>query len=122
MGATPTPLASGQGTADAEVRRFLEDGLEQIRRGFEPDLLVLFGSRVRGEPTEWSDIDLVLVSRRFEGMRFLDRMRLFRRELRPHLRTDLHIDALCYTPEEFALKASQPTIVAEAVREGIRII
>ena len=122
MGAVPTPLAPGQDTGDAELRRFLEDGLERIRQRFEPDLLVLFGSRVCGEPDEWSDIDVVLVSRRFEGVRFLDRMRLFRQEVRPHWRTDLHIDALCYTREEFALKASQPTIVAEAVREGVRII
>jgi len=104
--------------ADPEVRRFVDERLSRIREAFAPEAVLLFGSRVRGQSDRWSDIDLVIVSKRFAGMHALDRMRLFDEEIRPHR----HVDALCYTPEEFALKASQPTIVAEAVREGIRII
>jgi len=36
-------------------------------RGIEPDFAVVFGSTVKGESHHWSDIDLVVVSKEFDG-------------------------------------------------------
>ena len=103
---------------DPEIRRFLGESLGRITDRFSPEALLFFGSRVAGLPDEWSDIDLIIVSREFENMRILPRMALFRRVAQPHIR----VDALCYTPEEFEYAVTQPTLVREAFRTGLRII
>jgi len=104
--------------SDPEVQRFLAESLGRIIARFNPQAMVLFGSRVDGTPDEWSDIDLVIVSSEFEGMRVLPRMALFRRTAQPHI----HVDALCYTPSEFEYMMTQPSMVREAVETGLRVI
>jgi predicted nucleotidyltransferase len=103
---------------DPEVQRFLDEWLERIQGAFAPETLMVFGSRVSGIADEWSDIDIVLVSDRFAGLRVLDRLRTFDALIDPHR----HVDVLCLTPEEFARRSHGPTLVAEAVRTGVRII
>ena len=103
---------------DPEVERFLNEWLAPIREAFAPEALFLFGSRVSGSAHDWSDIDIVLVSRRFAGQRTLDRLRTFRELIDPRC----HVDVLCLTPEEFERRRNGPNIVAEAVRTGVRII
>jgi len=103
---------------DAEVQRFLAECLDTIRDAFAPDALVVFGSRVSGTSDEWSDIDIVLVSQRFAGQRALERLRTFDALIDPHR----YVDVLCVTRDEFARRSRGPTIIAEAVRTGVRII
>lgn len=100
---------------DEVLRGFLRDYLERIQELYAPRHLILFGSRARGTARPESDIDLILVSERFQGQRFPSRMGEFLVTLRP----PLHVDALCYTPDEFERLRAQPGIVAEACREGI---
>ena len=102
---------------DPELRRFLDESLERVRSGLEPQKFWLFGSRVTGHPDRWSDIDVLVVSQRFDGMRVLDRLELFDRHARPHR----HVDALCFTPEEYEYQLSQPTLVAEIVKYGLGV-
>ena len=85
---------------DKEIRRFLEESLPRLKRALDPEVLVFFGSRVSGHPDEWSDIDLFIVSRKFENMRVIPRADLFHKVAQPHT----HVDAICYTPEEFERK------------------
>ncbi|MBM3471890.1 MAG: nucleotidyltransferase domain-containing protein [Armatimonadetes bacterium] len=103
---------------DPEVGRFLRECLDPIRAAFAPQALFLFGSRVHAARDEWSDIDILLVSDRFAGQRMLDRLRAFRRQIDPHR----HVDVLCVTPEGFEQRRNGATIIAEAVRTGVRII
>ena len=79
--------------------------------------MILFGSRARGKAREWSDFDLIVVSKAFEGKRFRYRALGFRKEW------DLNypVDFLCYTPKEFRTLAKEPSVVSEALREGISI-
>lgn len=71
------------------------------------DALILVGPRAEGAGDETSDYDLIVVSPDFEGM------------LREK---GSFYDFLCYTPKEFQELSSQPTTVAAAAREGVRII
>jgi len=103
---------------DPEVRRFLTESLGRIVAHFEPEALLLFGSRVENRADEWSDIDLIVVSRRFESVRLLERMRQFRTVARPHIR----VDALCYTPDEFEYIRGQPSMVRRVMETGLRVI
>ncbi len=117
MGETASgePVAEHAKVKDPELRRFLDECLDGIRAGLQPQGFWLFGSRVSGSPDRWSDIDVLVVSERFRDMRVLDRMELFDQHARPHR----HVDALCFTPEEFEFKAAQPTLVAEIVKHGL---
>jgi uncharacterized protein len=79
--------------------------------------LIFFGSRVKGKPHKYSDVDLVVVSRIFKEMKFFERpVKLY-----DYWNLGYPVDFLCYTPEEFEKMKKQITIVREAVREGIEI-
>jgi predicted nucleotidyltransferase len=103
---------------DEEIRRFLEESLEPIRRALGPEILVFFGSRVWGQPDEWSDIDLFIVSREFENMRVIPRADLFHSVAQPHT----HVDAICYTPEEYERMVQEPSLIREIMESGLRVI
>lgn len=100
---------------DPVIQAFLEQKLEIIRSRFEPTALILFGSRIAGAADLYSDIDLIVVSERFRGMRFLDRMV----EFLATVDWRLGLDALCYTPEEFERKRQEGGLVSDACRKGI---
>jgi hypothetical protein len=100
---------------DPEILRFLHECWDRIEATFAPRHFLLFGSRINGVPHEWSDIDLIVVSDRFEEVRFIKRARLFKKEVRPHVATT----ALCYTPEEFESLRTGIGVVADACREGV---
>ncbi|MBM3498066.1 MAG: nucleotidyltransferase domain-containing protein [Armatimonadetes bacterium] len=102
----------------AEIRRFLAAALDRIVGRFRPEALVFFGSRLDGTPHEWSDIDLLIVSREFQGMRVLPRMARFRKVAQPHIR----VDAICYTPRELEYMMTQPSMVGDVMATGLRII
>lgn len=83
----------------------------------------LWGSRAYGNPGEFSDIDLIVVSNKFSDMKFTKRMYKFIESI--GLLSDRNtevVDVLCYTPDEFARKREQISVVNEALRKGIRII
>ena len=96
---------------DKIIQRFLAEKMEIIVSKFNPEKLILFGSRE-------SDIDLIIVSDIFKGQEFLGRMAQFLKEVR----FSEHIDAICYTPEEFDRKKSENLIISKAVKNGISII
>jgi predicted nucleotidyltransferase len=47
------------------VRRYV--GVLRRDHGLDVDRAVVFGSYAKGNPDEWSDIDLVVVARKFDG-------------------------------------------------------
>ncbi len=100
---------------DAEVQRFLREKLDVVEEQFAPVHFILFGSRINGTPHEWSDLDAIIVSRRFDGIRFIKRAYHFKSAIRPHI----GMTALCYTPEEFEDLRTGIGVVADACREGV---
>ena len=103
--------------ADPLVRRFTARYLPALRRRYRPELVLVFGSRVRGEALVESDLDLLVVSRRFQRVPFLDRASALLADLNLPFPTDV----LCYTPEEFARKRREIGIVSLALEEGLRL-
>ena len=45
-----------------------------VKERFGPAVIILFGSRERGEELKHGGYDLMVVSRKFEGMPFLERL------------------------------------------------
>ena len=79
--------------------------------------MIFFGSRAKGKPKKDSDIDLLIVSRKFKGKKFRHRPLGFFK----HWDLAYPVDFLCYTEEEFNKLKNQITIVREAVNDGIEI-
>jgi len=103
---------------DPAAREFLDRRLADIERIFAPEHVILFGSRATGDARADSDIDLILVSDRFKGVRFPDRMADFLVKIRP----DPDVEAFCYTPEEFEEMTGRIGVIADAAREGIWVL
>ena len=103
---------------DKYLSAFINQYLEDIKTAYKPKGLWFFGSRTSGNAKEESDLDLILVSDKFRGRKFIYRMGDF-------LKTydfPKHVDALCYTPDEFEKKKNEIGIVREAIETGEKII
>ena len=55
------------------VETIIRSFLDAIRNEIHVDGVYLFGSYAKDTPSKYSDIDLAVVSRDFEGVRFFDR-------------------------------------------------
>lgn len=79
--------------------------------------IILFGSRARGDYTRKSDVDLIIVSKEFENMKY------FKRSPKLYLLWDYpyEVDIVCLTPRELNTKKKQIGIIKTAVEEGIEI-
>jgi predicted nucleotidyltransferase len=71
--------------------------VDKIRGGYEPERIILFGSYACGEPTEHSDIDLLVV--KDDPRPPIDRRLAVRRLLREENRA-YALEVLVYRPEE----------------------
>lgn len=81
-----------------EVKKFKE----KIKKKYNPENIILFGSRASGKPHKNSDVDLIIVSKKFRGKKSFKRSPELYIEW--HLNINLPVDFLCYTPEEFEKK------------------
>lgn len=80
-------------------KKLLEEELSRIvevlRRDYEPERVILFGSLAEGDIHEWSDIDLIIVKK--TAKRPIDRILEVSRLIKPGIGIDLFV----YTPDEF---------------------
>ena len=100
------------------IRTEIQDALEEMKRRiverFHPDMIILFGSHASGEPTEDSDLDILIVMP-VEGSR---RKKANEIDLTLADRV-VPMDLIVVTPEQFERQRDMiGTIVHEAVREG----
>ncbi len=100
-----------------EVIDEIEKFVKRIKEIIHVEKVIIFGSRARGDNLVDSDVDLIIVSRNFEGVPFYERMD----KLILLWESPLDLEALCYTPEEFEMKQKEISIVKQAVAEGVEI-
>jgi predicted nucleotidyltransferase len=83
---------------------------------YDPERVILFGSAARGDADAQSDIDLVVIKDTQE--RFLDRLGRVYDCIKP----DFSLDALVYTPKEFAdMQARDNPFIEHVLKEGVTI-
>ncbi|MBS3118577.1 nucleotidyltransferase domain-containing protein [Candidatus Woesearchaeota archaeon] len=99
---------------DKQEIKTIEPFLKLVRKKYAPEQILLFGSRARGDAWKRSDYDFIIVSSKFKGVHWLERIsRLV------HLWEETtDIDILPYTPEEFEEKKKNSSTVRSAVKEG----
>lgn len=85
-----------------------------LRKNYNPQKVLLFGSRAKGNSLSGSDIDLIIVSDFFRDIHPLKRMTLVLKKIK----FPKHIDALCYTPEEFEKIQKSSAIVLDAMNNS----
>ncbi len=79
--------------------------------------MILFGSYARGDFNLWSDVDVIIISDAFKGIRFLDRVYNL-----PKLPKELYYsDIICWTHEE-AIKMILKKSWEDALKSSVIII
>lgn len=102
---------------DAERHRQLTRELQRVLNvlisEYHPDKVILFGSLVRGDIHPWSDIDLVII--KATDRRFAERLV----DVALLCDSDLGVDCLVYTPEEFRqMVADGNSFIREVLQTG----
>lgn len=87
--------------------------VDKIKRAYKPEMIMIFGSRARGDVNPDSDLDLLIVKK--TKKRPIQR----RIDVRKVLSTDMPVDVLVYTPDEFeALRQSGSAFLKTLSEEG----
>jgi len=94
------------------LRRYIDE-LEKHK--FHVKTAYLFGSHSRGENSEYSDIDVALVSDQFEGNPFLDKEKI----RRITIDVDYRISPFPYKTKDFT---EDDLFVKEILETGIKIV
>jgi uncharacterized protein len=114
---TSRPGNGGRKMTNIWVERFQKEALPRIIPRFNPIRVVLFGSRITGQATEASDLDVIIISQAFKKIPFVKRMG----ELLKAARFPKHVDYFCYTPEEFDRVKESSAIIEQALEEGVEV-
>jgi predicted nucleotidyltransferase len=105
----------------AEEVKSLVRKIEEFKHSHGYKSVILFGSYSRGDFDDDSDVDLMIVDKRFEGHNVFSRTKGMWIDWHTKLNAGKAVDFLCYTPAEFSALKKKVSIVSEAVREGISI-
>lgn len=78
-------------SSDPRLKRLIE-----LLKSYNPERIILFGSRARGEADEYSDYDIIVIKKTKKP--FMERLK----DMIPYLvKFDGTAEILVYTPEEF---------------------
>ncbi len=79
------------------IQKEINKIVNQLKKNYKPDLILLFGSHARGTTRFDSDIDLLLVknTRRRPIWRRVDALKI--------IESEYPVDVVIYTPQEFAM-------------------
>ncbi|KXB01723.1 hypothetical protein AKJ44_02235 [candidate division MSBL1 archaeon SCGC-AAA261F17] len=93
--------------------------MKQVKGNYKIEKALIFGSRARDDYLKESDVDILLVSSDFKGIRFPTRSA----RMMEYWNLDYgDPEFLCYTPKEFNQMKEKLTIVKTAVEEGVSVI
>jgi predicted nucleotidyltransferase len=108
-------MAQSRRQITALIRRYVAS-LEG--RGIPVERVILFGSHASGHPEEWSDIDIAVISPRFEALSLLERyeqLGLANRNLHAPL------DIVGFSPSQVA-QCEPESFLAEILRTGVEVL
>ena len=98
------------------VKRIIDKYIIALNNeNFQIQNVFLFSSYAKGKNNEWSDIDLAVVSKIFEGMRIKDRDKI--RRITLDISSD--IEVLPFNPKDFT---KDNPLVKEILESGIKIL
>ncbi|MEM5811973.1 MAG: nucleotidyltransferase domain-containing protein [Candidatus Aenigmatarchaeota archaeon] len=95
--------------------------LKEFKKKNKFDKVILFGSFARGDFKNDSDVDVIIVDKRFKRMDYFKRGNGLWLKWHIEHKIKYPVDFICYSPEEFDKLKKKVSIVSEALREGIII-
>ncbi|MEW6407339.1 MAG: nucleotidyltransferase domain-containing protein [Patescibacteria group bacterium] len=98
-------------------KKILRNYFKNLKSKIKLDGVLLFGSYAYGKPNRHSDIDLVVISRSFKNLGFLERLE-FLSKMREGVAEKIPMDIIGYTPEEFKNIDKESIIMKQAKKEG----
>ena len=102
---------------DSWLKKFIEEAMLNIKEHFQPEKVMIFGSRASGEAREDSDLDIIIVSDVFKGVKFLKRMPMVLKKIK----FPKHIDYICYSPDELERIKNSSSVIKDALQNGVEI-
>ncbi|MFQ5613254.1 MAG: nucleotidyltransferase domain-containing protein [Anaerolineae bacterium] len=100
-------------------QKTIEDILLRIITGYAPQKVILFGSYAYGQPSEESDIDLLII--KDTDKRPLERWIELKRLLRDRNRS-VSISPLVYTPEELENRLARKDFFIQEILEKGKVL
>lgn len=101
--------------ADKETQNFIASLVEKIKRGYNPEKIILYGSYAYGKPTRDSDIDFLILKDTEE--RPIDRRVRVRRIV--DIRKPISFSPIVVTPKELKLRLKAgDQFLKEIMRKG----
>ena len=101
-------------TGDKRFRELIQRITEKIVNEYQPKRIILFGSFVYGNPTEDSDIDLLIIKE--TGKRSIDRWIEVKRLVRD-IAPLVPVSPLVYTPQELEERTAIKDFFIEEILE-----
>jgi predicted nucleotidyltransferase len=99
-----------------KIKEIIERYISQLRENnISIDNAYLFGSYATGKNREWSDIDIAIVSKSFEGNRIKDKDKI----RRITLSVSSSLEILPFNPSDFSL---ENPLAKEIMETGIRLV
>ncbi len=96
------------------VAQSVEQFLELVQQRQRVEAAYVFGSQVKNSATEWSDIDVAVISPDFSEDRFQERLRL----MRLAAKVDDRIEPSPFAPQDFD---TNDPLASEIRRTGVRV-
>lgn len=85
-----------------QLKEFLDKYYQVLKQRIDVDQLILFGSYAYGNPKEWSDIDIAVISRGFSGLNDFERIKfLMDLSYNIDLPYPTDVEIVGFTPAEF---------------------
>lgn len=100
---------------DRNVKEWIDRFVAIVSEKYDPDRILLFGSRARGDYLLESDVDILITRNKFEGVNWLKRIR----DVSLYWEGMVTLEPICYTPAEFEEKKTMIGIVSQAAKEGV---
>ena len=100
-----------------KIQKQLRVFVRRVKNVYKPEKIILFGSYARGEATEYSDVDILVIAKKFKGINPYERFsKLYDlgRDLDPDFNT------FGFTPSELK-KSSYLTTLRDALQTGVVI-
>ena len=98
-------------STDPLLEEFQRDVVPLLKKRYNPEKIIIFGSHATKTSHEGSDVDVFLVSEYFSSIPFISRMT----DILMNIPFRIHVDYICYTPEEFYRLSKTSAIVREAL-------
>ena len=118
-GLCPTESGNRTMTTNPRFKKIISEIADRILKGYKPTKIILFGSYAHGEPTEDSDVDLLIIKN--TNKKPIDRWIEVKRLLRDISRT-IPVSPLVYTEEEIEQRLAIKDFFIEEIFERGEIL